>query len=64
MERFNEETTVPFWRDVIFALQKLWKSNMIIKKVLHTPIWDNPELRLQTIPEWNKEKASVQYGMW
>ena len=55
LDRLNEGTTIPFWRDVISALQRLWKSDTINNKdwVLHTLIWHNPEFRMQIIPDWN-----------
>ena len=55
--RLEEGTSIPFWRDVILALKKLWASNVIIKSdwVLHTPVWHSPFFRMQIIPEWNKK---------
>ena len=38
---------------------------MIINKdwVLHAPIWHNPELRVQTIPEWNKKSIRTKWDL-
>ena len=40
LNRLEEVTMVPFWKDVITALKCLWKSNMVIDMdcILHTPL--------------------------
>ena len=57
LDRLIEVTTIPFWRDVIVALKKLWKSYVVTNStwVLHTPVWYSPNFRLQIVPEWNKK---------
>ena len=57
MVRLNEGISIPFWRDVINALQKLWESDSINDRdwVVHTLMWHSRYFRMHIIPEWNRK---------
>ena len=58
VERIEGLTTNPFWQDVLNALRKLWKSNIVYDKkvITEAPLWYNPNFRLEIKREW-KEKV-------
>ena len=57
MVRLNEGISIPFWRDVINALQKLWESDSINDRdwVVHTLMWHSRYFRMHIVPEWNRK---------
>ena len=60
IDRIEGLNTNPFWQDVLTSLKLLWKSNIMYDKSLirETPLWFNPNLRLQIRREW-KEKGMM-----
>ena len=63
LDRLEESTSIPFWKDVITALKKLWSNEVVNMNhwVLHTPVWHSPFFRMQIIPEWNKKGIHTVY---
>ena len=49
LERIQEMTVNPFWKDVLNSLNILGKKEDFIfsENILLTPLWYNPQLRLQ-----------------
>ena len=60
IHRIEGLNTDPFWQDVLTSLKLLWKSNIMYDKsvIRETPLWFNPNLRLQIRRVW-KEKGMM-----
>ena len=65
LNRLEEVTMVPFWKDVITALKSLWKSNMVIDMdcILHIQLWYHLEMQSQLIPECNTKGVRTIWDM-
>ena len=56
-----EIAQVPFWRDVLLSLKRLWRSNVVceISNILLTPLWYNDTLRFPIKPGWLDKGISI-----
>ena len=54
IDRIREMTFNPFWKDVMSSLKTLGGKEGFIysDNILLTPLWYNPDLRLQIEKEW------------
>ena len=54
LERIQEMTENSFWKDVLNSLRVLGKKEGFIfsENILLTPLWNNPQLRLQILKNW------------
>ena len=65
LERIQEMTVNPFWKDVLNSLKILGKKEDFIfsENILLTPLWYNPQLRLQIKKSWLDNAIQTIYDL-
>ena len=65
IERIQEMTLNPFWKDVLNSLKILGKKEGFIfsDNILLTPLWRNPQLRLQIKKGWLDRGIQIIYDV-